>query len=85
MKGKQKILLTGLVVGAISVLLVLYGNPKNMGFCIACFYRDIAGALGVHRAGVVQYIRPEIAGLILGAFAIAVLDDIAHNTPRGKQ
>ena len=43
-----------------------------MGICVACFERDIAGALGFHRAAVVQYIRPEIIGLILGAFGSAL-------------
>jgi len=33
--------------------------------------RDIAGALGLHRAGVVQYLRPEILGLALGSFVAA--------------
>ncbi len=31
------------------------------------------GALGLHRAGVVQYLRPEIPGFILGAFLAAFL------------
>jgi len=39
-----------------------------MGYCIACFLRDISGGLGFHRAAPVQYIRPEIPGLVLGAF-----------------
>jgi YedE family putative selenium metabolism protein len=43
-----------------------------MGFCIACFIRDTAGALGLHRADTVQYIRPEIIGLVLGAFLMAI-------------
>jgi YedE family putative selenium metabolism protein len=42
-----------------------------MGMCIACFIRDIAGGLGLHRAEVVQYIRPEIPGIVLGAFLTA--------------
>ena len=63
----------GLLTGAVSVLLVLLGNPKNMGFCIACFIRDIAGALGMHQASAVQYIRPEVIGLVLGAFAMALI------------
>ena len=67
-ESKKGIIFAGSVVGIIAVLLVALGNPKNMGFCIACFERDIAGALGLHRAEVVQYIRPEIIGLILGAF-----------------
>ncbi|NLF34613.1 MAG: YedE-related selenium metabolism membrane protein, partial [Clostridiales bacterium] len=68
---KQKtlgIVLTGPAVGIVSVLLVVLGNPGNMGFCIACFLRDTAGALGLHRAAAVQYLRPEIIGLALGAF-----------------
>lgn len=71
MKEKRGIILTGAIVGIIAVLLVKFGNPKNMGFCIACFIRDISGALGFHRAGVVQYLRPEIIGLVLGAFLMA--------------
>jgi len=71
-ESKKGIILTGSVVGIIAVLLVALGNPKNMGFCIACFERDIAGALGLHRAEIVQYIRPEIIGLILGAFICSV-------------
>lgn len=72
MKGKKGIILAGGTVGLISVILGYYGNPGNMGYCIACFLRDIAGALGLHRAGVVQYIRPEIIGLVLGAFLISL-------------
>ena len=43
-----------------------------MAFCIACFIRDTAGALGMHQAEVVQYARPEIIGLVLGAFIISI-------------
>lgn len=66
-------ILTGLAVGAASVLLAVLGNPANMGFCIACFLRDIAGALGMHQASAVQYIRPEIVGLVLGSMAMAMI------------
>ena len=62
----------GVVIGLIAVALVLFGNPANMGFCIACFLRDSAGALKLHSAGVVQYLRPEIIGLVLGAFCMAL-------------
>ena len=72
---------TGLAVGIAAVLLTKLGNPANMGFCIACFLRDIAGALNFQRAGfdaevgtgIVQYIRPEIIGLVLGSFIMALL------------
>lgn len=62
---------TGIIIGIIAVVLVKLGNPANMGFCIACFIRDTAGGLGLHRAEPVQYIRPEIMGLVLGAFGVA--------------
>ncbi|MGN0668384.1 MAG: YedE family putative selenium transporter [Angelakisella sp.] len=61
------VVIAGLVVGAAAVLLTALGNPGNMGFCIACFLRDTSGALGLHSAGVVQYIRPEIIGIVLGS------------------
>ena len=66
------ILLTGVVVGVAALILTAAGNPKNMGFCIACFERDIAGALGLHSAAKVQYIRPEIIGIVLGSLLAAV-------------
>ena len=66
------ILLAGVVVGIAALVLTAMGNPKNMGFCIACFERDIAGALGLHGAAVVQYIRPEIIGMVLGAMLSAI-------------
>ncbi|MGM0471262.1 MAG: YedE family putative selenium transporter [Bacillota bacterium] len=72
MNNRKGIIAAGGVIGILGALLVKFGNPANMGICVACFIRDIAGALGLHRAGVVQYIRPEIIGFILGAFIIAL-------------
>jgi YedE family putative selenium metabolism protein len=72
LKQYGPVILTGIVVGIASLILTAAGNPKNMGFCIACFERDIAGALGLHSAGKVQYIRPEIIGIALGAMAAAL-------------
>lgn len=63
----------GAVIGILASLLQYFGNPANMGICVACFERDIAGALGLHRAGVVQYIRPEIIGFVLGSFGISLI------------
>lgn len=71
MKEKLPLIISGAIVGVLAVILVSQGNPLNMGFCIACFLRDIAGGLGLHRAEVVQLLRPEIMGLVLGAFIIA--------------
>ncbi len=65
------IILGGLTFGVLAVLMTKWGNPANMGICVACFIRDIAGGLGLHRAGVVQYLRPEIPGFLLGSFITA--------------
>ena len=83
MEAKRKWLVpaAGIIVGLVAVCLSLFGNPANMAFCIACFIRDTAGALGLHRAEAVQYIRPEIIGIVIGAFIIgAVRKDFA---PKG--
>ena len=72
-KAYAGIVITGAVIGLIAVALVLLGNPKNMGFCIACFLRDIAGATKLHTTGTVQYFRPEIVGLVGGAPAMALI------------
>ena len=72
-KAYAGIVVTGAVIGLIAVVLVMLGNPKNMGFCIACFLRDIAGATKLHSAPVVQYFRPEIIGLIGGALIMAMV------------
>ena len=66
------VIISGVVIGVAALLLSALGNPGNMGFCIACFLRDISGAMGFHGAAVVQYFRPEIVGLILGALVMAL-------------
>lgn len=75
------IIIVGAVIGIGAALLQYFGNPPNMGICVACFERDIAGALGLHRADVVQYLRPEIMGFVLGAFVAALL--AGEYKPRG--
>ncbi len=72
-RERIQIVIAGLIIGVIASLLVFFGNPSNMGFCIACFLRDTAGGLGLHRAAAVQYIRPEIIGLVLGSFGVALV------------
>ena len=73
---KGTIVLAGGVIGLIAAILVFFGNPANMGFCIACFLRDTTGALAA-----VQYIRPEIIGLVLGACIISLAKK--EFSPRG--
>ena len=72
-KENWLVLAAGVAVGIAALVLTALGNPGNMGFCIACFERDIAGAVGLHSAAKVQYVRPEIIGLVLGAFAMSLI------------
>ena len=72
-KEKTTIVAAGILIGVISAMLVFFGNPANMGFCIACFLRDTTGALGLHSAAAVQYIRPEIIGLVLGTCIVSLI------------
>ncbi|MHB1355546.1 MAG: YedE family putative selenium transporter [Anaerolineae bacterium] len=67
------VILVGAVIGIIAPLLQYLGNPKNMGICVACFERDIAGALGLHRNAATQYLRPEIMGMVLGTTLAALI------------
>ena len=67
------IISVGAFIGVFAALLQKLGNPGNMGICVACFERDIAGAIGIHRAAVVQYMRPEIIGFVLGSLIAAYL------------
>jgi len=71
--GRWGIILVGAAIGVIAPLLQKLGNPGNMGVCVACFVRDIAGALGLHRAAVVQVVRLEIIGFVLGSLVAAVV------------
>ena len=70
--SKKKLAVAGVVCGLVAAVLAYFGNPANMAICIACFIRDTAGAHGLHQAAVVQYARPEIIGIVIGAFAISV-------------
>lgn len=71
--SRRGVIGVGAAIGILAALLQKFGNPGNMGICVACFERDIAGAIGIHRADVVQYLRPEIIGFVLGAFLAALL------------
>lgn len=71
--SRAGIITAGGVIGVLAPLLVKLGNPGNMGICVACFERDIAGSLGLHRTPTVQYLRPEVIGLVLGSTVAALL------------
>ena len=69
LEDKIKLPFAGAAAAVIAVVLTVLGNPGNMGLCAACFLRDTAGALGLHRVDGLRYVRPEIVGIIIGAFA----------------
>lgn len=82
-KRNWLVMFCGLLIGAAAVFLTSQGNPGNMGFCIACFLRDIAGALGLQGASTtndagetlrtLSNFRPEIVGIIIGACVMALV------------
>lgn len=67
--GKSVFVLMGAVIGIGAVVLSFYGNPANTGLCVSCFMENMAGALGLHGNERMQYLRPEIIGIVLGAFS----------------
>ena len=74
-QGSQKTLALALAlgIGILAAVLVVAGNPGNMGLCGACFLRDISGSLSLFSGPGPKVFRPEILGIMLGAMAFAVL------------
>lgn len=72
-KERVVLVVSGLVVALVAVLLAAGGNPGNMAICIACFIRDSAGAMKLQTVDTLQYLRPEIIGIIIGAFLMALV------------
>lgn len=64
----------GLIGAGVIIALSIGGNPSNMAICAACFIRDIAGALKLQSTETVQYMRPEIIGIVLGALIMAAVN-----------
>lgn len=67
------VIAAGVIIGLLAFVLTMQGNPANMGVCVACFLRDTAGALKFQSAPPVQYLRPEILGFAIGAFAMSLI------------
>ena len=56
MSKHHRLILRAVFITVLAALgLTAAGNPANMGFCIACFLRDIAGGLGMHSAAKVNF------------------------------
>lgn len=80
LNSKKGSLFLGLIAGVVAVILAATGNPKNMAICAACFIRDMAGSMHLHNAAAVQYFRPEIVGILLGAFLISMFSKEYRST-----
>ena len=64
--------LLGVLLGLVLVTMAHCGNPFHLGICVACFLRDVSGSLGFHSFADGQYMRPEMPGLVLGAFIVSM-------------
>lgn len=58
----------GGLFGAAAILLSVLGNPTATGLCASCFLVHVAGALHLHAKTAQSYLRPELLGIVLGAF-----------------
>ena len=72
-KERVVLVVSGIVAAAVAIMLASTGNPGNMAICIACFIRDSAGAMKLQTNETVQYLRPEIIGIIVGACVMAFI------------
>ena len=61
----------GGAMAAAAVALTALGNPASSGLCASCFLVNVAGALGLHAKATQSYLRPELLGIVLGAFFAA--------------
>ncbi|GAB4369995.1 MAG: YedE family putative selenium transporter [Deltaproteobacteria bacterium] len=61
----------GGLFGGAAILLTVLGNPVSTGLCASCFLVNVAGAIGLHGSATQSYLRPEILGIVLGAFFAA--------------
>ena len=66
------IVVAGSLLGALGVMLSVWGNPDNSGICVSCFIENSAGAMGLHDNQRMQYLRPELIGFVLGAALSAI-------------
>ena len=72
-KERLVLVISGLIAALVAIMFASNGNPGNMAICIACFIRDTAGALKLQTNETVQYLRPEIVGIIVGACLMAFI------------
>ncbi|MEG0322865.1 MAG: YedE family putative selenium transporter [Raoultibacter sp.] len=70
-RKKVTFAICAVLAALVPITLALGGNPANMALCVACFVRDVSGSLRLHEAAIVQYMRPEIVGMIAGACILA--------------
>ncbi len=61
----------GALFAAAAAALAALGNPASTGLCASCFLVNVAGALGLHAKASQSYLRPELLGIVLGAFFAA--------------
>ena len=66
------IIIVGAVIGLIAVWVAKARQPGKHGDLRSVLRTRCGRRLGLHRAAIVQYLRPEIMGLVLGSLAAAI-------------
>ena len=66
--SKKKLALAGVVCGLVAAVLAYFGNPANMAIMYRLLYPRHGRGPRPAPAAVVQYARPEIIGIVIGAF-----------------
>ena len=69
---------TGSIIGAGGVILGAAGNPEHVGMCISCYISNLAGSLGLHNNTLSQFPRPELIGILLGAYGVSLIRKQHH-------
>jgi YedE family putative selenium metabolism protein len=75
--------ITGLILGAIGIVLISLGNPEHVGICISCYITNFAGSLGLHSNPLAQFPRPELIGILIGAYLLSLIRKQHHSRPTG--
>lgn len=83
-KEALSLIITGFVMGAGAIALIPLGNPEYVGICMSCYLTNFAGSLGLHNNIHLQFPRPELIGILIGAYVFSLIRKQHHPRPTGE-